>query len=95
MHSRLDMFQIGNDGKGHNDQQGPGTPFPHMDCRPCTKLIGIFPDAEEGTDIFGQPDKEPDQHKGALLINSSTKQQFPSGFSWLSSVAAGQAFLVL
>ena len=31
----------------------------------------------------------------ALLINSSTRQQFPCGFSWLSSVAAGQAFLVL
>jgi hypothetical protein len=35
------------------------------------------------------------QQTWALLINSATKQQFPCGFSWLSSVAAGQAFLVL
>ena len=33
--------------------------------------------------------------EGALLINSSTKQQFPSGFSWISSVPVEQAFLVL
>ena len=50
------------------------------------KVIGVWD--EYGVDIVDGV--EAFWVKGALLINSSTKQQFPSGFSWISSVPVEQ-----
>lgn len=35
-----------------------------MDDGPGAELIGVFPDAEEGGDVFGQPDEKADQDEG-------------------------------
>jgi hypothetical protein len=34
-----------------------------MHGSPSTDLIRVFPNAKEGTDVFGQPNEKADQHK--------------------------------
>jgi hypothetical protein len=64
MNPPLDVLQVGDDCKRHDHQQRPRTPFPQMDDGPRAHLVRVFPDAEEGADVLGQPDEKADQDEG-------------------------------
>jgi len=63
MNAVLDVFEVGDDRKGHDDQERPGAPFPDMNRRPRSDLVRISPDSEKRADILSKPNEKSDQHE--------------------------------
>ena len=57
------MLEVGDDDQRDDNQQGPGTDLAGMHDLPALVLVRIGPGAEEGRDVFGDPDEEADQRE--------------------------------
>lgn len=57
----LDPLQLGDDDDRDDDEQKPRADFADMDERPGRFLVRVLPSAEEGRDVFCDPDEKADQ----------------------------------
>lgn len=56
-------LQLGDNDHRDDDKQKPRADFADMDERPGRFLVRVLPSAEEGRDVFRNPDEDPDQQK--------------------------------
>ena len=63
-HLLLKMLQIGDENEADDDHKKPGSDFLGGDSVPGVNLIGIFPGAEVGGDVFSHPNEKGNEHKG-------------------------------
>ena len=55
------MLELGHDNEADNDQQKPRADLAEVDDFPAISLVRVVPGAKKRSDIFGDPDEEPDQ----------------------------------